>query len=186
MNLLPPNSTPLEKDLVELAEQRLFRHADYIGTLWNPMTCPAKLLPYLAWAMSLDVWDDEWSEATKRQVIQEAPEWHRRKGTVWSIRKVLGWFGFDNVVINEDLASLNYDGSAVYDGTFTYGDPVARFHYDVTLSKIISNATALRLRAMLDKVAPQRSELRHLDFRSITLLYDGTATYDGSFNYGAA
>ncbi|GHK16942.1 hypothetical protein ECZU03_07310 [Escherichia coli] len=29
-----------------------------LRTLWNWRTCPVKLLPYLAWALSVDRWDE--------------------------------------------------------------------------------------------------------------------------------
>ncbi|MFM2909173.1 phage tail protein I, partial [Klebsiella pneumoniae subsp. ozaenae] len=53
--------------------------------LWNPETCPVKFLPYLAWAFSVDRWDENWSEAEKRSVIGEAFWLHQRKGTVAAI-----------------------------------------------------------------------------------------------------
>lgn len=50
--------------------------------LWNPDACPVKFLPYLAWAFSVDSWDEDWSEEEKRSVIGEAFWLHQRKGTV--------------------------------------------------------------------------------------------------------
>ncbi|MGT1842761.1 phage tail protein I, partial [Enterobacter hormaechei subsp. xiangfangensis] len=32
--------------------------------LWSPDDCPANLLPWLAWAFSVDRWDENWPEAT--------------------------------------------------------------------------------------------------------------------------
>jgi len=47
--------------------------------LWNPDTCPAHLLPWLAWTLSLDSWQPYWPEAVKRQRIRAAVEIQRRK-----------------------------------------------------------------------------------------------------------
>ncbi|HCI6872017.1 TPA: phage tail protein I, partial [Klebsiella variicola subsp. variicola] len=30
--------------------------------LWDPWKCPVKFLPYLAWAFSVDRWEETWSE----------------------------------------------------------------------------------------------------------------------------
>lgn len=88
-SLLPPNSTPLERAI----EAALARRVDVIPmpirTLWNPDTCPAHLLGWLAWAQSVDVWDDDWSEALKREAIRAAFFVHRHKGTVGAVRRAL-------------------------------------------------------------------------------------------------
>lgn len=62
--------------------------------LWNPWKCPAKFLPYLAWAFSVDSWDENWSDAEKRSVIGEAFWLHQRKGTVAALRGVIEKMGY--------------------------------------------------------------------------------------------
>lgn len=57
--------------------------------LWNPWKCPAGFLPYLAWAFSVDSWDESWSEQEKRTVISESFRLHQRKGTIEAIRRVV-------------------------------------------------------------------------------------------------
>jgi phage tail P2-like protein len=99
-DLLPSSVSPLERELA-----RLSRHLDavdpaVIETLWDASTCPAILLPHLAWALSLDVWDDAWPEATKRQAIAEAPAIHRLKGTRSAVDRVMRLLGC-RVVIQE-------------------------------------------------------------------------------------
>jgi len=65
-----------------------------LKTLWNPQTCPAKFLPYLAWALSVDRWDSEWPIATKRSVIQQAWFIHQHKGTISAVRRVVEPLGY--------------------------------------------------------------------------------------------
>jgi phage tail P2-like protein len=79
-SILPAHLSDLERDL-DAAMARLETIDIPIQTLWNPATCPAFALPYLAWALSVDIWRSEWPEAIKRQVIGAAPEVHRQKGT---------------------------------------------------------------------------------------------------------
>lgn len=91
--LLPNNSTPLERAASEtLAE--IQRVQIPLRTLWDPYTCPAKLLPYLAWAYSVDRWDANWSEAAKREVIATSFYVHKKKGTISALRRVIEPFGF--------------------------------------------------------------------------------------------
>ncbi|WP_233638547.1 phage tail protein I, partial [Citrobacter cronae] len=62
--------------------------------LWNPATCPVRFLPYLAWAFSVDRWDESWTESVKRRVVQDAFYIHQHKGTTSAVRRVVEPFGF--------------------------------------------------------------------------------------------
>ena len=62
--------------------------------LWNPATCPVKFLPYLAWAFSVDRWDESWAESVKRKVVLDAFYIHQHKGTISAVRRVVEPFGF--------------------------------------------------------------------------------------------
>jgi phage tail P2-like protein len=98
-SLLPPNTTPLERAM-EGADARVLSmrmgHAD----IKNPSRCPAPLLPWLAWELSLDTWDSAWPEHIKRQRIASAINIQRHKGTAGSVRDVIESFG-GTVVIRE-------------------------------------------------------------------------------------
>lgn len=89
MSLLPPNSSALERAL----EAATARVGDVpIGTaatLWDPALCPAGVLPWLAWSLSVDSWDSAWPIATKRAACAEAISEHRRKGTRATVEQVL-------------------------------------------------------------------------------------------------
>ncbi|MCG7548439.1 phage tail protein I [Pseudoalteromonas sp. Of7M-16] len=60
-----------------------------MASLWNPFLCPEALLPWLAWSVSVDEWDEAWSEAVKRQVIEDAFSVHQVKGTPYALQKAL-------------------------------------------------------------------------------------------------
>ncbi|MFW3895945.1 phage tail protein I [Pseudomonas bharatica] len=90
-SLLPLNSTSLER-AIEAANHD---HPDIpLRTLYNPATCPAHLLHQLAWAWSVDRWDENWSEAVKRSVIRSAFYVHSRKGTIGALRRVVEPLGY--------------------------------------------------------------------------------------------
>jgi phage tail P2-like protein len=91
---LPSNATALERALADVDGTRLLATPTaFIAGLWDPATCPADLLPYLAWALSVDVWNPDWPEATKRAVIAASPSIHRRKGTRAAVEDAVGALG---------------------------------------------------------------------------------------------
>lgn len=91
--LVPPNATQLEQLAAEAAAH-IQRVPVRIRDLVNPDLCPVPLLPYLAWAFSVDRWDSTWSEATKRQVIKSSYFVHSRKGTIGALRRVVEPLGY--------------------------------------------------------------------------------------------
>ncbi|MBC3453132.1 phage tail protein I [Pseudomonas mosselii] len=90
-SLLPLNHSPLERAIEVAADEDL---KVTLRTLYNPDTCPAHLLYQLAWAWSVDRWDDSWSEAIKRSVIRSAFFVHAHKGTLGALRRVVEPFGY--------------------------------------------------------------------------------------------
>lgn len=93
-SILPPHLSELERDL-DAAMARLAAIDIPISTLWNPHTCPVEVLPYLAWAMSVDTWRSDWPELIKRQVIAAAPDVHRIKGTRPALEMALAALNID-------------------------------------------------------------------------------------------
>lgn len=91
MSLLPPNVSPLETALEETTS-RLSDVPVPLRALWDPETCPAELLPWLAWGVSIDFWDTDWTVAEKRAAIASSIDDQRRKGTRASLREVLDRF----------------------------------------------------------------------------------------------
>jgi len=91
-SLLPPNAAALEH-AVEAAQARLGAVPVPVDQLWDPWRCPAQLLPWLAWAWSVDEWDPAWPEDVKREVISAAPEVHRLKGTRAAVGRALAAIG---------------------------------------------------------------------------------------------
>lgn len=91
--LLPPGSSVLERRLA-LTCSGISDLQVPLRDLWNPATCPVRFLPYLAWAFSVDRWDESWAESTKRRVVQDAFYIHQHKGTISAVRRVVEPFGF--------------------------------------------------------------------------------------------
>ena len=92
-SLLPPSASDLERRLAAACSDMVNLKVP-LRDLMNPKNCPVNFLPYLAWAFSVDRWDESWAEDVKRQVINDAFYVHRRKGTTSAIRRVVEPFGF--------------------------------------------------------------------------------------------
>ena len=93
-DLLPANATAAERS-VSLAVERAAGMPVPVRDVWNPDTCPANLLAWLAWAWSVDVWDPTWTDLQKRQAIKASLDVHRYKGTIGAVREALAALQFD-------------------------------------------------------------------------------------------
>lgn len=91
--LLPSNATLLEKRAAECL-QAAVQNPLVIPDLINPNSCPEALLPYLAWAFSVDKWDENWSEDVKRIAIKQSFYIHKYKGTISAIKRVIEPIGY--------------------------------------------------------------------------------------------
>ena len=87
---LVPRSTEAMLALEQEASEKYCR-ADpaIIKQLHDPELCPIEFLPWLAYALSVDVWNDGWPEATKRAVCVNAREVHKHKGLAGGIEMAL-------------------------------------------------------------------------------------------------
>jgi len=179
-HLLPPNASAQEIALSETTGR--LSVAVEIPKLVNIATCPVALLPWLAWMLSLDEWDDNWIESVKRQLISEAYNIHSRKGTPGAIKKALLAIGYDNVIIRESRENY-YNGVQNYDGLIDYGSHRTWPEFDVLVNiGYIPDALMIaKIRARIEHYKNERSGLRNLIFMNI--LYNGDVTYDGMYQY---
>lgn len=132
-----------------------------VGDLWNPDNCPAALLPWLAWGLSVDEWDSAWSDAEKRAVIKASVEVHRLKGTVWSIRRILAVAGYGAAEIVEAQDMPKLGRTHQLGRAWRLGPSGASWaDYWVTVRTPITQHAADRLARLLASVAPARCRLR--------------------------
>ncbi len=93
MTLLPPNATQTERNLSTVAAAAMDLPIP-CRDLWSPARCPATVLPYQAWAFSVDDWDDEWSDSQKRGAMAASFSIHATKGTPGAVRRALEAIGY--------------------------------------------------------------------------------------------
>lgn len=181
--LLPHNATA-----AELAFEAVMREAFLLPVplreIWNPETCPAALLPWLAGAFSVDAWDPGWSEDAKRAVISDSVMVHRRKGTVGAMRQALEASGYGTAELVEGKESTLYNGAASYGGAEIYEPPDHWAEYRVYLDRPITADQAAQVREILASVAPARCHLKGLYFTRAANRYNAVIRYDGAFTHG--
>lgn len=86
--ILAPNATDWERPLAAQVDHLLGLDIP-IRDLWNPWRCPERFLPYLAWTLSVDLWESAWPETKRRSVIANAIRHHAMKGTLGGIKAYL-------------------------------------------------------------------------------------------------
>lgn len=92
--LLPPNATAKERALAE-AIAHLSDVPVRVRDVWNADTIPLALLPWLAWAYSVDEWDSSWLESQKRATVKAALQVQKIKGTIGAVKAALAALGLD-------------------------------------------------------------------------------------------
>ncbi|WP_440029816.1 phage tail protein I [Chromobacterium amazonense] len=90
-HLLPPNRTPLEAALADACVADL--DVSPLRGLADSARCPAALLPWLAWSMSVDSWDEALTERQQRALIRESIPIHKHKGTAGAVRRAMAALG---------------------------------------------------------------------------------------------
>ena len=126
--ILPHNATPLQTDLDDAIAFRLGNLAIPNRWLFNPNQCPEHILPWLAWAVSVDVWNKDWAVETRRAVIRASLKVHKHKGTIGALKTALSAFSFDNIKVEE---------------WFEYGGEP--FHFKVLIEVLTTNFDILEL-----------------------------------------
>lgn len=180
-SILPANSTEFERALEKTVSRIL---PERIETLWNPDTCPVEFLGYLAWGLAIDIWDDQWTETTKRDVVRQSIHVHQHRGTPGALKQALQAMGYRYVEIIEGQShGASYNGASHYSGATQYGGAVAPFEFDVILhtQNQTTNAEITEIKRRINAYKNARSHLRQL--KTYNALYDGTTTYNGNKLY---
>ncbi|GAK43598.1 phage tail protein I [Tepidicaulis marinus] len=181
--LLPPNASQLERDLDASIEHALAIPVR-IADVWDPHTCPLDILPWLAWAWSVDLWDENWSVEARRNTTAASLAFHKRKGSPGAMRDALRAAGYGEVEFIERLDARRYDGRASYDGVHFYSESEHWAWYSIVLQKPVSIAQAAQVREILDRAQPERCKLHELRYDQALNLYNAAITYDGAYTHG--
>lgn len=183
-SLLPPGNAGAAELAIEQASGGITLLPDAIRPLWNSDTCPAALLPWLAWTLSVDEWNPLWTEEQKREVVRKSVEVHRHKGTVSAIKAAIRAAGLGDAVLIEKFGRKFYDGSLTHNGAEDHSSPDHWAEYRVILTRPLSIHQAEQARRIIEATAPLRCHLKSLDFTASAFLENGEVLHDGTFTYG--
>ena len=92
--LLPPNHTQFE-EAADLTGARIEELPVEIPKLVRPYDIPATHLAWLAWGLSVDLWEQDWGREKSRTLAAKALPMHARKGTQASIAEHIRIMGAD-------------------------------------------------------------------------------------------
>ncbi|UZJ04408.1 phage tail protein I [Klebsiella pneumoniae] len=144
--LLPPSASAWMRG-AEAATAKLSGITVAIRTLWTPTACPVDLLPYLAWALSVDRWDKNWPAEKKIASIQQSYWLHRRKGTRAAVRRVIEDMGF----------------SATFAEWFDVGDEPGTFRLEIDVNEVgVTPKTLDELNRLVGDAKPVSRHLAQL------------------------
>lgn len=182
--LLPPSSTPLERALDQTAAARMAALPSVVASLWNADTCPAPLLPYLAWAMSVDEWNDGWGVEKKRAVIKESRHIHQHKGTLSAIKRALAAIGQPDATVIERGNYIFHDGSALRNASHTRAGAGGWASYRTVLSQPVTIDMARQIKRLLAAVQRNCVTLTAIDYKQAALRHNGASIRDGAYTRG--
>jgi len=165
VSILPASSSVQERAL-EAATCGLEPDPIEIGDLMDPSSCPTRFLPWLAHAMSVDEWEPAWPEATKREVIRQSVQVHRKKGTVGAVKRALRAIGA-GIEIEE---WMEYGGTP---HTFRAFVDVIQFLQE---GRTLDRELVTELRRTLDQVKPLRSQFDLIPTMAITATHHAGLT----------
>ena len=161
---LLPYPTPVELALEEELAQKYWRVVpDLIKALHDPWACPLAFLPWLAYAYSVDTWNDVWPETTKRAVVANSIAVHTHKGTRGGVEDALAALGVEVTI--EEWWQQEPQGER---GTMRLTLSVQNV-LDPTAGILISEAVLLDI---IDQINHTKRASIHFDFR---LLAETTA-----------
>ncbi|HBZ4048769.1 TPA: phage tail protein I [Klebsiella pneumoniae] len=164
-SLLPPGSSALERRLAQACSGISDLNVP-LRDLWNPWKCPAKFLPYLAWAFSVDRWEETWTETAKRQAVSDAFWIHQRKGTVAAVKRVIEGLGY----------------SMTLEEWWEVADPAGTFRLEIDLNDIgITEPMIAELERIIGDAKPVSRHISQLTLSASTgsITSIGTAAFDG-------
>lgn len=165
--LLPPNSTPLERNLEKVSDRLA---APAVDQLWDPALCPERFLPWLAFGVGVEEWDAAWPVETQRSVIATQIRINRHRGTVWAVRQAMIAAGYQDAWIEEGAPPLRRDGSFKRDG-LEVREQTGRWAFfkviaDLGETVAVTSAERARLARLIESAKPVRSVLRGITYRS--------------------
>lgn len=148
---------------LETELQEITTLADSIEIINNLSTLDADILDHLAWAWHVDFYEDTLDLDTKRSLVKNAIQWHRKKGTT--------------AVVQEYVSTI-LENAEVQEWFDYSGDP---YHFRVVKigGEMLEADQYTRLKSVIDTVKNARS---YLDGVSLSRTLTGTMYLGGAIS----
>ncbi|MFW1844336.1 phage tail protein I [Acinetobacter pittii] len=164
MNLLPPNTTPFEKKIVETTTKTTELNTN-LSSLIRVDDAPSDFLSILAWQFSVDRWQDDWPDEVKRTQIKNSIKVHTYKGTNFALRSIVESFGY-SLTIHEWWQETPMNAPGTFQITID------------TNGRALTEKTSKTLVELLHDAKPLTRELKGIEINVINV--------EGETNVGAA
>ena len=153
VSILPGNSTELER---ALEVDRLRGLSDPIALTMSPEKIGIDRLPWLAWGMGVDFWDDEWPEDMKRRVVRNSVKHHSQKGTLAGAERAIRLNGAEmgKVVLPSERAFVSPGSSREERAAYFNRFPEIRVFRDRTRGQRVGAAPLGGIIGMVGKTYP--------------------------------
>ena len=163
-DLLPPNATPQAR-AIAAACAGLGALPVPLPSLWAPDTCPAGLLPWLAWALGVEDWDATWPEHTQRAIIKASIPLRRIRGTRAAVENAVRPYG-STLVLREWWETTPAGAPHTFQVLINYGAGMetvtAKFQADIVAA--VARAKPLRSHFTVGVGITARAELNVIGY----------------------
>lgn len=165
--LLPPNATPKARAIARACAS-LGEMPSPLRRLWSPDTCPAALLPWLAWALGVEDWDAAWPESTQRAVIKASIPLRRIRGTRKAVEDAVRPYG-STLVLREWWETTPQGDPHTFQVILNYGAGMAtvtaKFQSDIVAA--VTRAKPLRSHFTVGVGITARAELNVIGYARV-------------------
>ncbi|KAB8126897.1 phage tail protein I [Gracilibacillus oryzae] len=151
----------LEKEFKEA-----YREAESLSNLSDVSNLPEHLLDFLAYQRHVDFYENTLPLDQKRKLIEQATQWHRKKGTPMAV---------------ENVVSIIFDDAKVTEW-FKYGGRPYFFKIELNHHTILNNDLS-RLREMVEATKNKRSKLESVEIITKESLVLNTHLYNFPIEY---
>lgn len=168
-SLLPQNKQDYEAAVEGAFQYNIYpvenRHVfNPILHTWNPAKVRLDLIAYFGHNLGLNI-DDRLTETQKRNLLMCAWNIHQYAGTPHAVLEVIRALGYPGVAINEGVQ-----------GHWA--------NYEIVINEILTQVDGEVILRLVKDLKPTRSVLVGIDITGSNLLWDGTATFDGTHTFG--
>ena len=119
-------------------------------------TCPKEMLPVYALWLGIDIGDGFFGEDIQRNIVREAAQLNRMKGSRWALQRIL------EIALGETPIILEQNTVRAYEEREGMKDflPESRFDVSILIRHTLTETLRFRLMHLLEQFVPIRTKIR--------------------------